>query len=49
LDVVDARQKLEDWRRDYNGNRPHSALGAMTPTEFAASIGQKTEPILTLA
>ena len=49
LDVVDARQKVEAWRRDYNGNRPHSALGAMTPTEFAASIGQKREPILTPA
>jgi putative transposase len=47
LDVVDAHQ-LEAWRRDYNGNRPHSGLGAMTPMEFAASIGQKKEPILTL-
>jgi len=49
LDVLDARKKLEAWRLDYNGNRPHSALGAMTPTEFAASIGRKREPILTLA
>ncbi len=49
LDVVDARQKLEAWRRDYNGNRPHSALGAMTPSEFAASVGRKREPTLSLA
>lgn len=27
----DARQTLEAWRRDYNGNRPHSAIGHLTP------------------
>ncbi len=26
---------IEDWRRDYNTHRPHSALGMMAPTEFA--------------
>ena len=26
---------IEDWRIDYNDNRPHSALGKLTPTEFA--------------
>jgi putative transposase len=46
LDINDARRKLEAWRRDYNGNRPHSALGDMTPEEFAASIGPKGEAIL---
>ena len=24
--LADAREKLEHWRRDYNENRPHSAL-----------------------
>ena len=30
----------EDWRRDYNQNRPRSALGMMTPTAF--SVGYRT-------
>jgi len=25
---------LEDWRIDYNLNRPHSAHGWLTPVEF---------------
>ena len=25
---------LEDWRIDYNINRPHSAHGWLTPVEF---------------
>ena len=26
---------LEDWRRDYNEQRPHSKLGWLTPSAFA--------------
>jgi putative transposase len=26
---------LEQWRRDYNTQRPHSRLGWLTPSEFA--------------
>jgi putative transposase len=26
---------IEAWRQDYNGVRPHSALGNATPREFA--------------
>jgi putative transposase len=29
----DARVTVEAWRRDYNGHRPHSALGYRTPAE----------------
>lgn len=35
LSLDDARAKIEAWRRDYNENRPHSALEWATPTEFA--------------
>ena len=35
LDLADARQKIEEWRCDYNQERPHSALGYLTPAEFA--------------
>jgi putative transposase len=35
--LTEARVLIEDWRRDYNAHRPHSALGMMTPTRFALS------------
>ncbi len=31
----DARRIIAAWRVDYNATRPHSALGYMTPKEFA--------------
>ena len=31
----DAAEKLEAWRFDYNGTRPHSSIGNLTPNEFA--------------
>ena len=31
LTLDDARQKMEEWRRDYNEVRPHSAIGNLTP------------------
>lgn len=30
-----AREVIEAWRVDYNEVRPHSALGNLTPAEFA--------------
>ncbi len=33
--VIEAREKLEHWRHDYNHQRPHSALADRTPAEFA--------------
>jgi DNA replication protein DnaC len=34
----DARQRITDWRVDYNEERPHSALGNLTPSAFAAQL-----------
>jgi putative transposase len=34
----DARRTVQDWRRDYNESRPHSALGGEAPTAFAARL-----------
>ncbi len=31
LALADAREKLEDWRRHYNEDRPHSAIGYNVP------------------
>jgi len=39
MSLEDAREKTEGWRRDYNQNRPHSALGNVTPEEYATMIG----------
>jgi len=36
LSMVDAQEKVEAWRQDYNRVRPHGSLGNMTPEEFAA-------------
>jgi putative transposase len=35
-DVADAREKIEQWRVDYNTERPHSSLNDETPSAFAA-------------
>jgi putative transposase len=37
-----ARAVLEDWRRDYNEQRPHSKLGWMTPRAYASAISGET-------
>ena len=36
VSLEDARRTIEEWRHDYNNERPHSSLGDLTPTEFAA-------------
>ena len=38
LSMADARQRIEEWRMDYNDHRPHSALGNLTPSAFAALL-----------
>ena len=35
--LAEARVVIADWRDDYNRNRPHSALGMLTPAAFAAT------------
>ena len=34
--LKEAREIIEEWRTDYNTNRPHTSLKGLTPTEFAA-------------
>lgn len=36
-DLAHARELINQWRIDYNENRPHSSLGYQTPLEFAAA------------
>ena len=35
-DLLEAKVLVEDYRGHYNHRRPHSALGYLTPAEFAA-------------
>ena len=35
--LAESRIRVAAWRRDYNEHRPHSAIGNLTPAEFAAS------------
>jgi putative transposase len=44
-DLFEAKVLVEDYREHYNHQRPHSALGYLTPAEFvaAADVGGKEE------
>jgi putative transposase len=33
--LLEAQVLVEDWRIEYNTLRPHSALGYLTPTDYA--------------
>lgn len=33
--IAEAKGEIETWRREYNTERPHTALGLKTPAEFA--------------
>ncbi|SLN73949.1 Integrase core domain protein [Oceanibacterium hippocampi] len=37
LSLADATEKLEAWRRDYNEERPHSAIGNKVPAALMKS------------
>lgn len=47
VSVSDACRIIEEWRVDYNTNRPHSALNNLTPAEFLARVAavQHLEPV----
>ena len=34
--LAEARRIIEEWRIDYNNNRPHTSPNGLTPIEFAA-------------
>lgn len=36
LSIEDAREKIKAWHREYNEDRPHTALAYQTPREFLA-------------
>ncbi len=44
LSLDDARRKCETWRRDYNEERPHSAIGDKCPIELMNGSGPHGPP-----
>ena len=42
LNMNDARYKIEQWRTEYNNERPHSSLGYRTPDEYARTCSEPT-------
>lgn len=37
MNLEDARKLIEEWRVEYNTERPHSALGGLTPVAYATA------------
>ncbi|ADY66009.1 putative transposase [Agrobacterium tumefaciens] len=44
LTLADAREKMEDWRRDHNEVRPHGAIGNKVPIALMKSGGSTGPP-----
>tara|TARA_Y100000815_G_C13066546_1_gene396460 strand:+ start:280 stop:537 length:258 start_codon:yes stop_codon:yes gene_type:complete len=44
LRLADAREKMEAWRRFYNEDRPHSAIGCKVPISLADVSGAPGQP-----
>lgn len=44
--LQDVRRTLEDWRKEYNCERPHSGLDYLTPEEFRQRAGGNVENAL---
>jgi putative transposase len=47
--LAHARVVIEDWRREYNDERPKKALGGLTPTAYAQQLTTRTETAKVIA
>ena len=41
VNLLEAQERIEAWKQDYNQERPHSSLGYQTPAEFAAQAAAR--------
>lgn len=41
--LAEAKNRIEDWRYDYNRVRPHTSLAGLTPEEFAREQASKQD------
>lgn len=44
MSLEDAREKLEDWRKYYNEDRPHGAIGQKAPITLLNHDGASSPP-----
>ena len=44
VSAAEAQQLLEEWRNEYNDERPHSSLGYLSPSTFAANLNSTLAP-----
>ncbi len=44
MSLADAREKMESWRRFYNEDRPHSAIGYKVPSALRNHAGEADPP-----
>src|SRR6266508_1847727 len=42
--LTEAQLLIEDWRIEYNDERPHSSLGYLTPVEFHRAWTERLQP-----
>jgi len=45
MDLPDAQEKVEDWRREYNEVRPHGAIGDRAPLAMLTRLGAEARAI----
>lgn len=45
-DLIDAKKKIEKWRRYYNEERQHSEIRMKTPKEFEDELSNKNAGII---
>lgn len=44
MSLADAKEKLEDWRKYHNEERPHGAIGNKTPIMLLNHVGAASPP-----
>jgi len=42
VSLADAQRVIEQWRHEYNEERPHKNLGRRTPAEFTRALQEQT-------
>ena len=43
--LAEVRKMSEEWRTDYNTERPHKSLGYLSPVKYAKQYYKSTEPV----
>ena len=47
LNLAYAQTLIEDWRREYNEERPKKVLGGLTPAAYAKQLATKSTTVAT--